>query len=353
MIRFQKILFILLVTLIAAAGCMEEINESVEPGYNVSSDILTYLETSGDFINTDQNPAFMSAELVLAHQGSSLLLDIRSAFDYGDGHIENSINVTMESLIETIDNRGSEYERIVIISSSGQKAAYTAALLRMYGYPNVYSMEYGMGRWNEKFADVWINARNDSRYVNYLTRVAYAKPLLKKNMPRVLVDDPSIPTEQMVKQRIRMMLTEAEYGKSIASTDDYEDAFSNRHKEYLNTYIICYGGLDLYNYIRILREGYDPPRIIGGHPKGAVYYDPANDFKASTYLLTLPVDRQIFVYSYNGQRSAYINAYLRLLGYNVRSIEFGGVSMFYNQLSYSRDERSFWISNVRNFPYVQ
>jgi len=353
--RYIKILLQVLpvISMISFSGCMEEINVSTEPGYNSAADLLTYLETNGDFINSDKNPAFVDADQVYANYDKYLLLDVRSPSEFSDGHIENSINLPLESLIETIESKDiAVYPMIVIISASGQKASYAASLLRMYGFNTVYSLEYGIGQWNEKFSEVWKNARADARYAGFLIRTSYAKPLLKKQLPLVTFDDISVPTEELVKQRIRSLLTEVEYQNSIASTDEYEDMFSYRHREYAGAYFICYGGLDLYNYIKILKNGYDPPKIIGSHIRGTVYYNPANDFKASTYLLTIPINEQIFIYSYNGQRSAFITAYLRVLGYPARSILFGAVSMFYYELSFKNDERSLWDSNIRNYPYV-
>jgi rhodanese-related sulfurtransferase len=87
-------------------------------------------------------------------------------------------------------------------------------------------------------------------------------------------------------------------------------------------------------------------------------------------LFTIPTDREIIIYSYNGQRSAYITAYLNLLGYNARFISFGAhsmLSLYYmsweihgrvddpkNTLDtvYYRSEfakYAFWEENIRNY----
>ena len=351
---YLKILsgILLTVSLILVSGCIEENIVSTNPGYNSSADLVTYLETKGDFINSDRNPAFIDVDELYGNTENYLLLDIRSPSEFSDGHIENSINLPLESLIETIESEASQaYPLIVIISASGQKASYAAGLLRMYGISNVYSLEYGLGQWNEKFSDVWLNARADAEKVQFLTRSSYGKPLLKKNLPLISFEDASLPVEELLKHRVRALLSEVEYQKSTAVTDDYEGLYSLLNRRYVGAYFICYGGIDLYNYTRTLKD-VSPPVSFGSHLRGAVYYNPLDDFKASAYLLTLPVDETIFIYSYNGQRSAYITAYLRLLGYEARSIRFGAVSMFYFRLDLSRYEKSFQEKNIRDYPFV-
>jgi rhodanese-related sulfurtransferase len=341
-----------LFSLFAVSGCIEEINVSSNPVYNSAADLLTYLETHGDFINSGKNPAFIDVDQLYGNLNNYLLLDVRSGNEFSEGHIENSINLPLESLIETIESKEwSDYPAIVIISASGQKASYAAGLLRLCGYSNVYSLEYGLGQWNEKFSDVWINARADAPNARFLTRRSYAKPLLKKSLPMITSEDASLSVEELLKQRVSSLLSEIEYQKSTATPDDYEDLYSFLNGRYINAYFICYGGLDLYNYTKTIKN-VSPPVVFGSHLRGAVYYNPFNDFKASTYLLTLPVDETIFIYSYNGQRSAYITAYLRLLGYPARSLRFGSVSMFYYRLDLNRYELSFQERNIRNYPFV-
>jgi rhodanese-related sulfurtransferase len=47
-------------------------------------------------------------------------------------------------------------------------------------------------------------------------------------------------------------------------------------------------------------------------------------------LKTLPTNKPIAVYCYTGQTSAYLSAYLRLLGYDAKSILYGGNAMIYD-----------------------
>ena len=51
------------------------------------------------------------------------------------------------------------YPKIVIISESGQSAAYYTALLRLGGFNNIYSMEYGMAVWHQDFASYLVECK--------------------------------------------------------------------------------------------------------------------------------------------------------------------------------------------------
>ena len=49
-------------------------------------------------------------------------------------------------------------------------------------------------------------------------------------------------------------------------------------------------------------------------------------------LTTLPTDKSIAVYCYTGQTSAFLTAYLRLLGYDAKSVLYGTNAMIYDQM---------------------
>jgi len=59
-------------------------------------------------------------------------------------------------------------------------------------------------------------------------------------------------------------------------------------------------------------------------PKEAIAYD--------VDLTTLPTDKTVVVYCWTGQTSAFLTAYLRILGYNAKSLVFGANGMIYNDL---------------------
>ena len=72
-----------------------------------------------------------------------------------------------------------------------------------------------------------------------------------------------------------------------------------------------------------------------GHIPNAIMYDPAEDpLTIAKDLKTLPgaSDKTVVVYCYTGQTSAYMAAYLRLLGYNAKTLKFGANSMMHSTM---------------------
>lgn len=69
-----------------------------------------------------------------------------------------------------------------------------------------------------------------------------------------------------------------------------------------------------------------------GHLPGAIQYTPKESMKLAACLKTLPTNKTIVVYCYSGQTSAALTAYLRLLGYDAKSLVYGTNSMIYNTM---------------------
>ena len=82
--------------------------------------------------------------------------------------------------------------------------------------------------------------------------------------------------------------------KVTANPDDY--------------YIVNYWSTDHYNL---------------GHIPGAIQYTPHEDILSTEALKTLPTDKTVVVYCYSGQTSAFTAAYLKVLGYDAKTLKFG------------------------------
>jgi len=350
-IKLNITLIALIISSLIFTGCMEDINEPVEIKYYTSADLISYLETHGDYINSSKNPAIISVDDAYSNLSDYLLMDIRTPSQFQSGHIEGARNFGIEQLIDSLEFNNVNMEaKIIIISESGQKAAYATSLLRLYGFTNVFSLNFGMAQWNIQFADVWINARGDSEWWFMYETGYYPKPKKENKIPSIEIDN-SKTTEQFAKNRIKKMLTEDEYLNAIATIQQVDATYSLRYSIFVDSFVMCYDDRDLYDVKRYFKD-ISPPGTWGGHPISSVLYLAQTDFKASTNLLTLPIDKTIFSYSFNGQKSLFITAYLRLLGYNAKSIHFGAVSMIYNKLLLNKFEQSFRESDIRNYPII-
>ncbi len=69
-----------------------------------------------------------------------------------------------------------------------------------------------------------------------------------------------------------------------------------------------------------------------GHVPGAIQYTPKVDISIATDLKTLPADKTVVVYCWTGQTSANMAGYLRLIGYDAKSLLFGANGMIYDEL---------------------
>jgi rhodanese-related sulfurtransferase len=94
-----------------------------------------------------------------------------------------------------------------------------------------------------------------------------------------------------------------------------------------------YANLDNYYIINYWpnAEYLDP-----GHIEGSMQYTPNTDLKLDESLKTLPTDKPVVVYCYTGQNSARIAAYLRIIGYDAKSLKFGANGMIYDDMSKSK-----------------
>jgi rhodanese-related sulfurtransferase len=343
-IIISVIIVILITTL---NGCLKDkITPPADITISDSGKLLFYLEDNGDYINSDEMPSLVDADEVYSNLGTNLLIDIRPSTEFESGHIEGAHKVPHANLVSFLDSIDyTRYPKIIIISMNGQSSAYYTCLLRLYGFGNVFSMSYGMASWNNVFSDEWLNAlqQDDDLLETYIQDMASKPPY--GPMPEVTLSSSSL--EASVKERIIENM-DIDFEDNLgtqegAATIEYQYFMTQSG----NYFIVCYDQRLLY---RDLRYGVS-------HPAGSVLYQcpPSySDLSSTTYLQTLPADRTILFYSADGQKSAFAVAYLRVLGYDARSVLFGANNMFYNILSAApgTNEGAFSSSKIRSYPYV-
>jgi rhodanese-related sulfurtransferase len=89
-----------------------------------------------------------------------------------------------------------------------------------------------------------------------------------------------------------------------------------------------------------------------GHIPGAIQYTPKASMKLDADLKTLPADKNIAVYCYTGQTSAFLAAYLRLLGYNAQTILYGTNAMIYDKMV-EKNMTTWSESQIMGYQYEQ
>lgn len=76
----------------------------------------------------------------------AMLLDVRTAEEYGAGHIDGAVNVPVDQVPRRLDELGPRERAMVVYCRSGRRSADAVAVLRRAGFANVHDLG-GMGRW--------------------------------------------------------------------------------------------------------------------------------------------------------------------------------------------------------------
>ena len=216
------------------------------------------------------------------------------------------------------------YEKVILVCYTGQTTSYSAAILQLLGYNNIYVLEWGMCGWNKKFSEKWTKNVSD-KYVKKLVTVPYPKNTAT-SLPEI--ENKKNTGPQILNTRARAVLKEG-FGSS-AVTYRYAAGSAKKGKSYL----ICYQPESVYNE---------------GHIENAVLYDQKNSFNLSTDLLTLPTDKTIVIYSDKAFQSTFIMVYLKMLGYDAKTVKYG-VNSFMNSKSIERGT-GFSDSVIKNYPF--
>jgi len=284
---------------------------------NEAEVLIEYLESSDsplqkDYVNSDL-PSIMLAQDVrtLNATGDVYIVDLRSAADFEAGHIQNAHNVALSDILTHLNNADlSGVDKIAVVCYTGQTAGYATSLLRIMGYDNAFSLKWGMSSWNEDFAGKWANNLGNTYATQFTSEV---------NTKGAEGELPNLSTgmetgQDILEARVNTLLTSSDEGFGAAKITSQE-VFTNSDKYYIINYWP--------------EAHYEDP----GHIPGAIQYTPKQSLALNADLKTLPTDKTIVVYCYTGQTSAFLTAYLRLLGYDAKSLLFGANGMIYDDMA--------------------
>jgi len=307
--------------------------ETTDP-INESEVLAKYLESTDsplkkDFVNTDM-PTIMAASEVktLNTTNQVYIIDIRSATDFATGHIANAHNVAFADILTHIKGVTlASYTKVAIVCYTGQTAGYAASLLRLMGYDKVFSMKWGMCAWNTAFAGRWNTAiSNGNAYASQFVTAQTAKGA-KGDMPVLTTGKTT--GQEILEARVAALLTEGFTPASISN----QTVFSNLTANYILNY-------------------WSTAHYALGHVPGAMQYTPKETIKYAVDLTTLPTNKPVIVYCYTGQTSAYLAAYLRLLGYDAKSLLFGVNAMSYDMMV-ANNMTTWKASEIMGYDFVQ
>ena len=310
--KFKNLNGLLAVVLLSLFVFMTSCSEdSTTPTTKAESQILIeYLESAagGDYINVTMNNIAPASEVktsITADPSKYFVMDIRDSAAFAKGHIAGAVLVPFKEVLNYFKAHDmTTYTKVYMVCFSGQSAAYATGLLRLAGYNNVFSMKYGMASWHSDFINTWKNSVGNAG-ASVIANDSIAKPA-PGNLPTIT--------------------TGKSGGKEILDArvaQAFADGFPSVGKDVVlanlgNYFITAYWQIADYK---------DP-----GHLPGAVCYVPKTDLKSTVNLKTLPTNKTIAIYCYTGHTAAYAAAFLKVMGYDVKSISFGGNAFFYDMM---------------------
>jgi rhodanese-related sulfurtransferase len=260
--------------------------------------LAEYLESADSPIDVAAIAKYITAGDVQALNATlgAYIIDIRSAEDFGKGHIAGAVNVPATDVIAHLDGMDvSGYEKVVVACYTGQTAAFVASLARLAGH-NAFSLKWGMSSWNATTAGP-LQSNSKNTYVSQLETTDNPKAEAG-DLP--ILETGHATGAEILDARISEVNTSGFDGVKITA----ETVIGAPE----NYYIINYWPIADYNL---------------GHLPGAIQYTPNDDLLSTSFLNTLPTDKTIVVYCYTGQTSAFMAAYLKVLGYDAKSLLFG------------------------------
>ncbi len=297
----RKLFYLLLIIpiLFVQTGCSED-DDTVDPPVviNEAEVLVKYLEANGDPVSTF--PIMIKSTGVntnITTNANHYIIDIRSAADFGAGHATGAVNVASTEVLAHYEaNSLASKDVVEIVCYSGQTAGWVTSLMNIMGHTNVKDMKWGMSSWSATTSGPWVNNISNARASQLVTSVT-AKATAG-DLPNLTTGETE--ATDILRARVEAVFAEG-FGAAKMANGGAFDTPSNY-------YIINYWSEADYSW---------------GHIPGAIQYTPKADLDYDTFLTTLPTDKTIAVYCYTGQTSAHVAAYLRVLGYDAKSIVYG------------------------------
>jgi rhodanese-related sulfurtransferase len=324
-----------LMMLLLASGCAH-IGVGSDPD-NETQVLLDFFENERDYLHTGGSFVITAQDLrleLLTRPNELHLIDIRSPEDFAIGYIEGAVRIDSKGLyqyVKSID--ASAYENIVLISCDGQSTAYFASLLRAAGYSNVKSLKWGMSSWAYVFAEgAWLTRLSSQRISEF---VHTESPSKNEPGPLPRINTGKTNPEEILEARLEKLFAEGHELIMVDHDAVFNDLYSNG-----KFYIVNYWSPELYKK--------------QGHIPGAINYPPETQpFKSENDLFTLSTDGPNVLYCFTGQTSAYVSGYLRILGYDARSLEFGANAMIFDRMKQNNVPNTFLReTEIMNYNYV-
>jgi rhodanese-related sulfurtransferase len=317
----KRILFLLLsLSLVVFMSCSSDDDNPAEPG---PTEFEMLAEVGDAYFTAYTNITDRGVNIAMGGDGGLFdlltdenssndpqILDWRGSTDYDARHISGAINLAIGDLIDKVNDLTIDKDKhIVNVCYTGQTASIATATLNMLGY-DAQNLLFGMCGVTSNTEIVpethrWANqiAPPDDYTLN---KTAVADPTTTYDFPTLSTGGTT--ADEVIAGRFSAVLDGGwgvTFANVIASPDDY--------------FIINYWP----------KAEYDDP----GHIEDAYQFTPKSSLKSTEMLNLLPTNKTVVIYCYTGQTSAQVSAYLRMLGYDAKSLYYGCNGFAYDQMS--------------------
>jgi rhodanese-related sulfurtransferase len=298
-------LFIIPMFLVTSCDRGDDIDVNTTPKFNILKDYMVANNLDLDKILTStDNISFIldapaAAGDVTTFLNTYYIMDVRSAADFATGRVAGAKNVAFANILTdaTAAKAAGNTKDILVICYTGQTATYATALLRLYGFKNTRALKWGMSGWNPAFDKYTAATGNivqgNANWTNVPTPptpASYEVPTLSSTASDGLA---------ILKQRIEAVVAEGVKTVTPAAVVASPASY----------YLINYKSAADY-------AGY-------GHFATSYRIQPIT-LALNTHLnINSSPTAQVVTYCYTGQTSAVVTAFLRVVGYNAISMNFG------------------------------
>jgi rhodanese-related sulfurtransferase len=322
-----------IIALLYSCGNDEKQTAPPQASVEKTETLLNWFGDNGNFINSQDIPSVIDAQVVYAKQNENILvIDLRPEAMFNEGHIQYAINLPRTEILHyfrySIDP--SSFENIIIVCNNGNVSGYVAAILRLLGFDNVYNLRFGMSSWDKTIAERFWLANISDTLTGKMDFTSYPKA--------EACSFPSIVAEGTTGFEIAWERAE----KLIAEPmDNFSIALDQIDGGWDKYYVMCYWPEEKYTK--------------NGHLPGATQYTPKKSLHKAGELNTVPRDKSSIIYCYSGQHSVFVAAYLRMLGYDAKSLVYGANGFIHSVMAQTepRPTRTFTEKLIFDLPLVK
>jgi rhodanese-related sulfurtransferase len=313
---------------VAFIGCKDE--ATVAPAFTTMTDYMVDndldLSTVMSYHSGDVDIKFVAGAPateadVAPFVAKYYIMDIRSAADFANGHIEGAHNVVFANILTEAASAGAK--PIMMVCYTGQTACYATALLRLYGYKNAQALKWGMTGWNSTL-DKWTANVADLGKDNANWTYDNAPAVVKFNAP--VINASTTDGKAILDARVEAVVAAG------FKTINGADVLDNPTGYFVNNYFA------------------EADYSAFGHVKGAYRINPLTI--ADDIIYNINPDAKVVTYCYTGQTSAVVTAYLNVLGYDAYSLLFGMNKMYHSSSAWTSSK---WdvATGSKNYPLVK